>query len=186
MAKRSVIYTVGGDPKTRLSNVIAGDRTGGRAKFNSTSGMFAVSPYAKRPASLGSYVKSKVEKPLPAGAIDIRGYFGDERTGIRKNVGPLNAVAPKAKAKTPPAVVSTTTNMKLSPVKAATPARMGGLGVTTGKTTGTTATRAGTGGKTSMSSYGRAQQTAANKGGVAGPAKNSSGRNVSSASGKRK
>jgi hypothetical protein len=156
--------------------------------------MMRANAAATQRATAGKLGKTRGLTPAAA-AIDIRGYFGDERTGIRKNVGPLNAVAPKAKAivnaapakaKTPPAVVSTTTNMKLSPVKTAAPARMGGLGVTTGKTTGTTATRAGTGGKTTMSSYGRAQQTAANKGGVAGPAKNSSGRNVSSASGKRK
>lgn len=149
---------------------------------------------AAKPVTLG---KTRGLTP-PTAAIDIRGYFGDERTGIRKNVGPLQTKprampAPTGVATITPAVktavtrkaapaqvVRTTTNMKVTPVSA--PARMGGLGVSTGKTTGTSATRAGTGGKTSMSAYGRAQQTAANKSGVAGPSKNSSGRNASSAS----
>ena len=186
MTKRSVIYTVGGDPKTRMSNVIAGDRTGGRAKFNSTSGMFAVSPYAKRPAPLSSYIKSKDQPRIrPATAdIDIRGYFGDERTGIRKNVGPLTkppavkvtaakakpTAAKPAKAK-PPAVVRTTTNMKTTPVTAAAPARMAvnrvtgnTTGFTTGTRTGTTSTKSGVAGRTSTSSFGRSEAARASRG----------------------
>ena len=75
-------------------------------------------------------------------------------------------------------VVRTTTNMKTSPV------RGGGLGVTTGKTTGSSATRMGTGGKTSMSASQRAQQNAFNKGGVAGPSRSGGGKTSGSSSSK--
>lgn len=51
----------------------------------------------------------------PAGSIDIRGYFGDERTGIRKSAGQKLTSAINAK---PAAVVRTTTDMKSSPVSA--------------------------------------------------------------------
>lgn len=61
-------------------------------------------------------------KPEPSpGAIDIRGYFGDERTGVRKPVAsfaakPKQVASPPVK---PAAVVSTTVDMKTSPVKTA-------------------------------------------------------------------
>jgi hypothetical protein len=77
--------------------------------------------------------------------------------------------------------------------KAKAPARMAvnprtgsTLGFTTGSRTGSTATKAGVAGKTKMSGSQRMAQNAFNKGGVAGPRKDSSGRNVSSASGKKK
>ena len=116
----------------------------------------------------------------PASAdIDIRGYFGDERTGIRKNVGPLapkakavvKAAPAKAKTKAPPAVVRTTTNMKLSPAKAAAPARMAvnrvtgnTTGFSSGTTTGKTTSKSGTAGRTSMSSFGRSEAARASRG----------------------
>ncbi len=102
--------------------------------------------------------------------------------------------AAAAAPKKAPAVVSTTVPMKLTPVKAspgakakstpASPMRMGGLGITTGKVTGSSATRAGTGGRTSISPSLRAAQNAFNKGGVAGPTRNAAGKSVSSASSK--
>jgi len=87
--KKSVgVGYFGGNPKTRMSNVLAGDaRTGGRAKFNQTSAMFSNSPYANRPAPLSSYAKAK-SMPAPngeaavtrnrptsvAGGLGIQGY----------------------------------------------------------------------------------------------------------------
>lgn len=58
---------------------------------------------------------------LPPNSIDIRGYFGDERTGVRKPVAnfaakPKQAVSPQVE---PAAVVHTTVDMKTSPVKTA-------------------------------------------------------------------
>ena len=117
------------------------------------------------------------KRPASA-AIDIRGYFGDERTGIRKNVGPL---APKARAVTtvtptvkkvaPAQVVRTTTNMKVTPVKTAAPARMAinrmtgnTTGFSSGTTTGKTTSKSGTAGRTSMSSFGRSEAARASRG----------------------
>jgi hypothetical protein len=127
------------------------------------------------------------------------GGFGDERTGIRKPITrmPMPAPAvPKPKPKPKPAqVIRTTVSERTTPVsaKAAAPARMAvnratgdTTGFTTGTRTGSTATKAGVAGKTRMSASQRTSQNAFNKGGVAGPRKDSSGRNVSSASGKRK
>ena len=125
------------------------------------------------------------------------GGFGDERTGIRKPITrmPMPAPAvPKPKPKPKPAqVIRTTVSERITPVKAAAPARMAvnratgdTTGFTTGMRTGSTATKAGVAGKTRMSASQRTSQNAFNKGGVAGPRKDSSGRNVSSASGKRK
>ena len=79
----------------------------------------------------------------------------------------------KAKTKAP-------TRMAVNPRTGST------LGFTTGSRTGSTVTKAGVAGKTQMSGSQRMAQNAFNKGGVAGPRKDSSGRNVSSASGKRK
>lgn len=65
--------------------------------------------------------KAAAALALPAGSIDIRGYFGDERTGIRKTAGQKVASALKAKPALkvePAAVVRTTTDMKSSPAPA--------------------------------------------------------------------
>ena len=127
--------------------------------------------------------------PRPAAAIDIRGYLGDERTGIRK---PTTSFAAGLKAKaaakkvTPAAVVRTATDMKTSPVKTKAPTRMAvnpftgsTLGFTTGSRTGSTATKAGVAGKTQMSGTQRMAQNAFNKGGVSGPRKTADGKNAS-------
>lgn len=95
---------------------------------------------------------------------------------IKARVKPTAAKATTSKAARD--VVRTTTNMKASPVRA------GGLGVTTGTRTGTSATRMGTGGKTSMSASQRAQQNAFNKGGVAGPSRSGGGKTSSGSAGR--
>lgn len=139
----------------------------------------------------------------PAGSIDIRGYFGDERTGIRKSAGQKLTSAINAK---PAAVVRTTTNMKTSPVKT-TPAQrvvmdknpMGPRKTAAGKNAsfgfastkdmgaramgalGGLARGVMSGGlKSSPGSPARAAQARAmNKNSVAGPSKTASGKNAS-------
>ena len=134
MAKKDsgFIGTFGGSPKSRLSNVLAGDRTG-RGKTSTFSavreGNYNRDPALGVPvARMGAYAQ---RKNLPPGSIDIRGYFGDERTGVRKPapgyvMGQKIATALKAKAADkkakPASVVRTTTDMKTSPVKT-TPAQ---------------------------------------------------------------
>lgn len=213
MAKKSVSGNVfGGSPKNRMSNVLAGDRTGGRMKFNQTSGMYANSPYANAPTSLGAYAKpgrSKTKDQARVGAsaankpTSVVGGLGFTAYGNSKlrapefrspknattatrnyqygNVmGPAPAAAPAPiKAQVKPGdvvnravgavkskaadVVRTVTNMKNSP----TPKRGTNLGVTTGKVTGTSATRGGTGGRTTGG--GRAAGGGYTNAGPAGP-----------------
>lgn len=128
MAKKDsgFIGTFGGSPKSRLSNVLAGDRTG-RGKASTFSAV-REGNYNRDPALGVPVTRTAIaqRKDLPSGSIDIRGYFGDERTGIRKTAGQkiasaLNVGAVDKKAK-PADVVRTTTNMKTSPVKT-TPAQ---------------------------------------------------------------
>lgn len=128
MAKKSsgFIGTFGGSPKSRLSNVLAGDRTG-RGK-TSTFSAVREGNYNRDPALGVPVTRTAIaqRKDISPGSIDIRGYFGDERTGIRKTAGQkiasaLNVGAVDKKAK-PADVVRTTTNMKTSPVKT-TPAQ---------------------------------------------------------------
>ena len=197
MAKKSVgVGYFGGNPKTRMSNVLAGDaRTGGRAKFNQTSAMYSASPYADRPAPLSTYTPPK-EKALAPQSIDIRGYFGDERTGIRKTgVGPsrkavptATAAAPKAK-KTVGETIRTFVREKLTPTRKTGPQmglnRVTGntTGFTSGTTTGKTITKSGVATKTPMSASRRAEQNAFNKGGVAGPSRGGGGGSFRSSGG---
>ena len=155
----------------------------------------------KAKPSIGAVAKKYSEPAGPFAYQDVSGGFG---------VVPLNTVrmfptakAPKAtdrakiaKPKAKPAqAVSTTVRERITPTsaKAKAPARMAvnprtgsTLGFTTGSRTGSSASKAGVAGKTSMTGMQRMSQNAFNKGGVAGPRKDSSGRNVSSASGKRK
>jgi hypothetical protein len=120
----------------------------------------------------------------PAGSIDLRGYFGDERTGIRKTAGQKIASALKAgvvdkKAK-PADVVRTTTDMKTTPARMAVNPRTGStLGFTTGKVTGSTASKSGVAMRTPMTAGQRTARAALEKGGVAGPSKTASGKNAS-------
>lgn len=115
MAKKNsgFIGTFGGSPKSRLSNVLAGDRTG-RGK-PSTFSAVREGNYNRDPALGVPVTRTAIaqRKDLPSGSIDIRGYFGDERTGIRKTAGQKIASAINSK---PAAVVRTTTDMKSSPV----------------------------------------------------------------------
>ena len=191
MAKRSVSYTMGGNPKNRMSNVLAGDdRTGGRGVKRNPS-VVRVSDPANAVSGYGSgglgtpvgrlkdYAPSK---PLPAGSVDIRGYFGDERTGIRKaGVGPSRkavSVAATAPIKTrvkPVETIRTFVREKLTPTRKTGPAmalstRTGDTtGFRSGTKTGTTVTKPGVATKTAMSASQRAARNAFNKGGVAGP-----------------
>lgn len=84
---------------------------------------------------------------------------------------PISTQPIAAKPKAKPAavqVVRNTVNERPTPTKKAAPTRAGGLGVTTGKVTGTSATRLGTGGKTAMSAYARQMMNATNKGAMFG------------------
>ena len=101
--------------------------------------------------------------------------------------------APKPKPK-PPQVIRTTVSERVTPAsaKAAAPARMAinratgdTTGFTSGKTTGKTVTKAGVATKTGGTAYQQMQRNAMQKSGVAGPRKDSSGRNVSSMTGNR-
>ena len=83
-------------------------------------------------------------------------------------------------------MVRTTTDMKTSPAKAKAPARMAvnprtgsTLGFTTGKVTGSTASKSGMAMRTPMSAGQRTARAALEKGGVAGPSKTASGKNAS-------
>lgn len=204
MAKKtSFIGTFGGNPKTRMSNVLSGDRLGGR-KYGNPSLVSRGSPYnTLKPAGFSVKApkdQSRMVKDIPA-AIDIRGYLGDERTGIRK---PTTSFAAGLKAKaaakkvTPAAVVRTTTDMKTSPAKAKAPTRMAvnpftgnTLGFTTGKTTGSTSSKSGIATRTPMTTNQRMTRAAMEKGGVSGPRKTADGKNASygfggSKSGKKK
>lgn len=116
MAKKNsgFIGTFGGSPKSRLSNVLAGDRTG-RGK-PSTFSAVRQGNYNRDPALGVPVTRTAAAAPArPAGSIDIRGYFGDERTGIRKTAGQKLTSAINSK---PAAVVRTTTDMKSSPAPA--------------------------------------------------------------------
>lgn len=114
-----------------------------------------------------------------------------------KATATVSGVAAAKKVAAKPARKATTINIPggglrvgtkaKAPTRMAVNPRTGStLGFTTGSRTGSTATKAGVAGKTQMSGSQRMAQNAFNKGGVAGPRKDSSGRNVSSASGKRK
>jgi hypothetical protein len=122
----------------------------------------------------------RVRAATNAGTIDIRGYLGDERTGIRKTVaGARKPAAPVAVSVVPASqVISNVTRERTSPVpsRPAAPARMATnpvtgktTGFTSGSKTGSTVTKAGTAFKTAESAYQRQQRMALEKMGVAGP-----------------
>jgi hypothetical protein len=178
MAKRSVAYK---SDRGQIPNTAdyKGDFQGSTQPKSKLSGGFG--PFG-----------IKYSKPI--GPVKPVGLRMDEysRQQLAKLKQKAAAPVPKPKPK-PPQVIRTTVSELMSPVKAAAPARMAvnratgdTTGFTTGKTTGKTVTKAGTAYKTPMSASQRTSQNAFNKGGVAGPRKDSSGRNVSSASGKRK
>ena len=122
------------------------------------------------------------------------GGFGDERTGIRKPITrmPMPAPAvpkPKPERKPKPAqVIRTTVSERMSPVKAAAPARMAvnratgdTTGFTTGTRTGSTATKAGVATRTPKTAMERMNQNAINKGSSAGPSKSGANRSTGGA-----
>jgi len=196
MAKKSVgVGYFGGNPKTRMSNVLAGDaRTGCRAKFNQTSAMYSASPYADRPAPLSTYTppKEKVVKdqsrvaPTAVQRATVPGGRGIMALdGVRLKP---TANAPKATvtgAKPAPTAaaskrsvgetIRTFVNEKLTPNRKSTPMRGTNLGVSSGKTTGKTVSRGGTGGRTTGGGRATGGGNAFNKGGVAGPSRGGGG-----------
>ena len=179
-----------GSTRNRMSSVVAGDtssRVYGGATPKGRSSVSATSPYRSAGlgmpvTGMGANIKSRkaiTDRIMPAGAmVDIRGYLGDERTGIRKSVPGTRApaVAPvvaKAPVKKTPTVVSNVVRERPSPTpaKAAAPARKAvsartgdTTGVTTGKTTGTTARVGGVATKTKQTAYGRQMASAARRG----------------------
>lgn len=191
MAKKDsgFIGTFGGSPKSRMSNVLAGDRTG-RGKASTFSAV-RQGNYNRDPALGVPVTRTAVaqRKDLPPGSIDIHGYFGDERTGVRKPtpgyvMGQKIATALKAKAADkkarPASVVRTTTDMKTTPARMAVNPRTGStLGFTTGKVTGSTASKSGMAMRTPMTAGQRTARAALDKGGVAGPSKTAGGKNAS-------
>lgn len=209
MAEKTVgVGYFGGNPKTRMSNVLAGDaRTGGRAKFNQTSAMFSNSPYADRPASLRSYVKtakdqSRVKSDAPAAVQKATVPGGAGIPGLNDVRLRPTANAPKATvtgAKPSPAAaapkrtvggaIRTFVNEKLTPTRKTGPQmglnRVTGntTGFTSGTKTGKTITKSGVATKTPMSASRRAEQNAFNKGGVAGPSRGGGGGSFRSSGG---
>lgn len=221
--------------KERLSSIVSGDvRDRNRAgpsmiRLNSAATM----PRYGMPVSGLRGRAPKDKSRIPVGTIDISGYFGDERTGIRKPTArmPASAVkkAPSSFGKAFAAARKTGQPTFSFGGKSYTTAMKGEARSATKKATGTT--RAATGGGKAQSSFGKVfasaraagkstfsfggkSYTTAVKGGggggkvtpasaragttttraqffggksdVAGPRRDSSGRNVSSASGKRK
>jgi len=141
----------------------------------------------------GIKYSTKIGPVKPVG-LRMDEYSRQQLAKLKQPAAPAPVPKPKPKSK-PAQVIRTTVSERVTPVsaKAAAPARMAvnratgdTTGFTTGTRTGSTATKAGVAGKTRMSASQRTSQNAFNNGGVAGPRKDSSGRNVSSASGKRK
>lgn len=123
----------------------------------SVGGGLGIKPYNSATPSVG--FRTGVNTP---GAARNTMYGSVPRKSVPLPPAPIST-AVKPRVKPASAVVRTTTNMRTSPVKTAAPARAGGLGVSTGKTTGTTATRAGTGGKTVTSAYDKQMANALNR-----------------------
>jgi hypothetical protein len=179
MAKRSVAYKSDRGQIPNTANY-KGDFQGSTQPKSKLSGGFG--PFG-----------IKYSKPIgPVKPVGLRmdEYSRQQLAKLKQPAAPV----PKPKSK-PAQVIRTTVSERTTPVsaKAAAPTRMAvnratgdTTGFTTGTRTGSTATKAGVAGKTRMSASQRTSQNAFNKGGVAGPRKDSSGRNVSSASGKRK
>ena len=170
MANKSVgVGSFGGNPKTRMSNVLAGDaRTGGRAKFNQTSAMYSASPYANRPAPLSTYTPPKekavkdqsrvaqtaVQRAAVPGGAGVMALSkvrmkptanAPKATVTGTKPAPAAAAAPKRNIGE---IIRTVVAEKLTPERKSTPMRGTNLGVSSGKTTGKTVSRGGTGGRT--------------------------------------
>lgn len=234
MAKKtSFIGTFGGNPKTRMSNVVAGDRLGGR-KISNPSLITTRSPYqAAMPTGFRAKApkdQSRLTPGMPKAAAREQITTSQRKLGVTGGLGLQGYMSPgaptvttsrKAATKTrnavygspPPAnpvnvvrdVVRTVANMKTTPAKASRaaapvsvrdaqgmrPGNYGGKSVTMGGKTykGFTVNESrGRSGQTTKSvgnwsSTPNAGRTMT-KSGVAGPGKDSSGRNRSSATGK--
>ena len=130
----------------------------------------------------GGFDPGTIKYSKPIGPVKPVGQRMDDysRQQLAKIKQPA-APVPKAKPK-PPQVIRTTVSERITPVKAAAPARMAvnratgnTTGFTTGKTTGSTVTKPGTAYKTPMTGLQRMNQNAFNKGGVAGPSRSTGG-----------
>jgi hypothetical protein len=137
----------------------------------------------------------KYSKPIgPVKPVGLRmDEYSRQQLAQMKQRAAQAAPKPKAKPKTAQ-VIRTTVSERVTPAsaKAAAPARMAvnratgnTTGFTSGKTTGSTVTKAGVATKTGGTAYQQMQRNAMEKSGVAGPRKDSSGRNVSSMTGNR-
>jgi hypothetical protein len=137
----------------------------------------------------------KYSKPIgPVKPVGLRmDEYSRQQLAQMKQRAAQAAPKPKAKPKTAQ-VIRTTVSERITPVsaKATAPARMAvnratgnTTGFTSGKTTGSTVTKAGVATKTGGTAYQQMQRNAMEKSGVAGPRKDSSGRNVSSMTGNR-
>jgi hypothetical protein len=136
----------------------------------------------------------KYNKPIgPVKPVGLRmdEYSRQQLAKLKQPAAP--APVPKAKPK-PAQVIRTTVSERITPAMArpAAPAKMAinratgdTTGFTSGKTTGKTVTKAGVATKTGGTAYQQMQRNAMAKSGVAGPRKDSSGRNVSSMTGNR-
>lgn len=211
MAKKSVSSsTFGGRRSERMSNVLAG-KSGVDAPSTVRSASVLRNPAYGAPVTrMAAYGNAKdqsrvkqqdrltPEKQLPAGSIDIRGYFGDERTGIRKagvgtgrKVTPASAAAPIKTQVKPAETIRTFVREKLTPTRKTGPQmglnRVTGntTGFSSGTKTGKTITKSGVATKTPMSASRRAEQNAFNKGGVAGPSRGGGGGSFRSSGGGR-
>jgi hypothetical protein len=212
MANKTVgVGYFGGNPKTRMSNVLAGDaRTGGRAKFNQTSAMYSNSPYANLPAPISTYTTPKEKRVKDQSRVGVSAETVQRATvpGGRGIMG-LDGVRLKPTANAPKATVSggtptpanaapkrtvggairTFVNEKLTPTRKTGPQmglnRVTGntTGFTSGTKTGKTITKSGVATKTPMSASRRAEQNAFNKGGVAGPSRGGGGGSFRSSGG---
>jgi hypothetical protein len=173
MAKRSVAYK---SDRGQIPNTAdyKGDFQGSTQPKSKLSGGFG--PFG-----------IKYSKPIgPVKPVGLRmdEYSRQQLAKLKQPAAPV----PKAKPK-PAQVIRTTVSERITPVKAAAPARMAvnratgdTTGFTTGKTTGSTVTKSGTAYKTPTTSLQRMGQNAFNKGGVAGPSKSSASRSTGGAS----
>jgi hypothetical protein len=181
MAKRSVAYKSDRGQIPNTANY-KGDFQGSTQPKSKLSGGFG--PFG-----------IKYSKPIgPVKPVGLRmDEYSRQQLAQMKQRAAQVAPKPKAKPKTAQ-VIRTTVSERVTPAsaKAAVPARMAvnratgnTTGFTSGKTTGSTVTKAGVATKTGGTAYQQMQRNALEKSGVAGPRKDSSGRNVSSMTGNR-
>jgi hypothetical protein len=176
MAKRSVAYK---SDRGQIPNTAdyKGDFQGSTQPKSKLSGGFG--PFG-----------IKYSKPIgPVKPVGLRmdEYSRQQLAKLKQPAAPAPAV-PKPKPK-PAQVIRTTVSERITPVKAAAPARMAvnratgnTTGFTTGKTTGSTVTKSGTAYKTPETAYQRQQRISQEKSGVAGPSRSTGGASSASRS----